>query len=395
MRVVPSASGKIVSSKPQITIQSLDAALIKSVDVKEGQQVHKGQLLATLDPTFASADVSQLRQQIAGLDAQIIRAKAELDGRALVFPADLPPEETPYAALQKSLFGQRQAQLDAQTRSFDERVKTTQATIAKLQGDELRYQAREKISHQVEGMRDTLYKSGASSLLSLLQASDARIELLRTLETGHNSLIESQHQLASIQSDRDAFVQQWRGTVAQELVSAQNQRDTAVASLQKATRHQDLVRITAAEDSVVLSVSKLSVGSVLKEADELMTLAPTDTPAEAEIHVSARDIGFVRPGDPAVLKIDSQNYFEHGTAAGTVTWISEGAFTTDADDKTVPAYYKARVRIEALNFTGVPNSFRLTPGMTLDADIKVGHRSVYSYIMGGFLAGMGESMRDP
>ncbi len=393
-RVVPSSTGKVVSSQPLITIQSLDPAIIKSVNVTEGQQVKKGDLLATLDPTFATADVGQLRQQMYGLDAEIIRAKAELDSHPPVFPANLPADETPYVALQKSLYVQQVGQFDAQVKSYGEKIKTTQATIVKLQGDELRYQAREKISHQVEGMRDTLYKSGASSLLSLLQASDARIELLRTLEGGHNDLIVAQHQLASTEADRDAFIQQWRGTAAQEVVTAQNLRDTAMASLAKASKHEDLVRITAVQDAMVLSVSKLSNGSVLKEGDELMTLSPTDTPLECEVQILARDVGFVRPGDKVVIKVDSLNYFEHGTALGTVRWISEGAFTTEDDNTSVPAYYKARVSIDVQNFTDVPKNFKLTPGLTLEGDITVGHRSVLNYIIGGFMNGMGETMRD-
>ena len=395
-RVVNSQSGKIVSSEAVNTFQALDASIIKSIDVKEGQQVGKGQLLATLDPTFAAADVGQLRQQIAGLDAQIARAKAEQDKAPLVFPDKASPEALPYMALQKTLFDQRAAELAAQLQSFDEKINTTKATIAKFEADEVRFKEREKISHQIEDMRDTLYKSGSSSLLNLLQANDARLEMLRTMEFGHNSLIEAQHQLSSLQADREQAVQTWFSTSSQELVTAQNARDTAFAQLLKATKHQDLVRLVAPEPAVVLTVSRLSVGSVLKEGDELMTTVPLRTPMEAEIHLAARDIGFVRPGDHVTLKVDAFNYFEHGTAEGTLRWVSEGSFSTDDDGRpTESPYYKARVAINAMHFIGVPGNFRLIPGMTLMADINVGTRSVFKYMMGGFFRGMGEAMREP
>ena len=395
-RVVSSTAGKIISTQALSTFQALDPSIIKSVDVKEGQQVDKGQLLATLDATFAQADVGQLRQQIAGLDAQIARARAEQDKTALVFPADTSTEALPYRAMQKALYDQRASQYASQLRSFDEKIKTTQATIAKLQADEGRYQQRAQISKQVEGMRDTLYKSGSSSLLNLLQANDGRIEMQRTMEFGHNSLIEAQHQVSSLDADREAFVQQWFTTGSQELVTAQNQRDQAMASLLKAAKHQDLVRLVAPEASVVLSVSKLSVGSVLKEGDELMQLVPLSTPMAAEMRIASRDIGFVRPGDHVTLKVEAFNYFEHGKAEGTLDWISEGAFTADEDGKPVDTpFYKARVRIDKLNFIDVPQNFRLIPGMTLTADVNVGTRSVFKYVMGGFFRGMGEAMREP
>ena len=88
----------------------------------------------------------------------------------------------------------------------------------------------------------------------------------------------------------------------------------------------------------MLTVAKLSTGSVLKEGDTLFTLMPLKAPVEAEIHISARDIGFVRAGDRCVLKIQAFNYMEHGTAEGSIGWISDNAFTTDDNSQPVDAY---------------------------------------------------------
>ena len=95
LAVVPSSSannvastsgGKIVTTQLLNVYQALDPSIIRSIDVIEGQKVEKGQKLATLDPTFAAADVQQLRLQIVALEAQIARDEAELDGRSLVYP---------------------------------------------------------------------------------------------------------------------------------------------------------------------------------------------------------------------------------------------------------------------------------------------------------------------
>ena len=394
-RVVSSSSGKVVPVEALSTFQVLDPSIIKSVDVREGQTVTKGQLLATLDATFAKADVSQLRQQLAGLNAEVARLTAEQDHQLLRFPAGGDPDAVPSETLQASLFGQRAAEYAAQMRSYDEKLKTTQATIAKLQNDVDRYASRQEITQQIEGMRDTLFKSGASSRLSLLQANDARLEMQRTMENQRNALAESRHQLASIEADREAYVQKWLGDVSESLVKARDERDKAVSGLLKASKHQDLVRLVAPEDSVVLTLSKLSVGSVLKEGESFMTLVPLRSTMEAEIHIGSRDIGFVRPGDPVSLKVDAFNFYEHGAAQGTLSWISEGSFSTDEGEHPTDPYYKARVTITSLNFSGVPASFRLIPGMTLRADIAVGHRSLFRYIMGGFVQGTGEAMREP
>ena len=394
-RVVSSTGGKLVSTERVNVFQALDASLIRSIDVHEGDEVKKGQILATLDPTFAAADVKQLKQQVAALRGQIARDEAQLNGKPLVLPAETDPEAAKSTAVQQEYYNQQVAQYKAQVASFDAKISQTQATIQKFQSDAARYQQREQIAKQIEDMRTTLAAHGTGSQLNLLSSQDARLDLLRTLEYDHNSLIEAQHTLASQTADRDAFIQQWSGQLSQDMVTAQSNLETAQASLEKATRHHDLVRLTATEPSVVLTVAKLSVGSVLKEGDTVVTLMPVKSPVEGEIRIASRDVGFVRPGDHCVLKIEAFNYMEHGTAEGTVRWISDNAFTADDNGQPVEAYYKARCGLDEMHFINVPAKFRLIPGMTLQADINVGSRSVAMYVLGGMLRGFGEAMREP
>src|SRR5262249_48788221 len=129
--------------------------------------------------------------------------------------------------------------------------------------------------------------------------------------------------------------------------------------------------------------------------DPFISLAPLKSPVEAEVHIAARDVGFVRPGDSATLKLDPFHFVEHGTASGNVRWISEGAFLQDDNGSAVDPYYKARIALTEVKLTGVPDSFRLVPGMTLTADINVGSRSVFMYVLKGVLRGTSEAMREP
>lgn len=393
-RVVTSERGRIVPSQGPILFQALDASIIKSLEAREGEQVHKGQLLATLDPTFAAADVDQANKQIASLDAQIERAKAE-QAHLPYEPHSNDPERAPYEKLQKQLFDQRASQLRSQLASFDAKLAQTKATIKKLEGDEARYAEREKISGQIEGMRQQLVERQAGSLLNLLIASDSRLEMLRTMENGRNAMVEARQQLSSLQADRDAFLQQWLSQSSQDLVTAQGTRDTAVAQLSKAARRKDLVQLYAPADAVVLTRAKVSVGSVLREGDTLLTLVALDAPIEVEINISASEIGFVRAGDPVTLKVDAFNFVEHGFAEGRLRWVSEGSFSTSEDGQPVEPYYKARVSIEQMKFTRVPAGFRLIPGMTVAADIHIGDRSVLTYIITGASRTLSGGMREP
>jgi HlyD family secretion protein len=394
-RVVTSQGGKIVPVGQVNVFQALDTSLIKSIDVREGDQVEAGQLLATLDPTFATADANQLRLQISSLEAQSAREEAELSGKAPVFAGRDDTDSRNYAALQQALYDQRQAQYNAQIASFDAKIRTTQATIAKFQGDDERYQQRDDILKKIETMRSTLAEHGSGSQLNLYVSQDARLEVLRNMDFSHNSLTEAKNSLASNLADKKAFIEQWNAQASQDHVTTRNKLDDSRSAYQKAAKHQDLVRLTATAPSVVLSIAKLSVGSVLKEGDPFLTLMPLNTPLEAEVRIASRDVGFARPGDNCVLNIDAFNASEHGTAEGKVLWIGDGAFTTNDDNQVVEAYYKGRCSIDRTEFRGVPANFRLIPGMTLTADVKVGKRSVAMYLLGGMLRGITHSMREP
>ena len=99
-------------------LQALDPSIIKTLDVKEGDRVQKGQLLATLDPTFTEADVRALRMQIASLDAQIARDKAELAGQTFDVSSSTDPTTILYETLQKNYFDQRRSQYRSQVNAL-------------------------------------------------------------------------------------------------------------------------------------------------------------------------------------------------------------------------------------------------------------------------------------
>ena len=185
-----------------------------------------------------------------------------------------PPASDPAAArygeLQQALFPQRKSQYDEQIRSYNAQIAQYTATLAKLKNNEVRYVDRMALAKEVEQMRATLAAAQVGSRLNLLAATDQKTELLRNLEFDHNSLVESEHQLEGAVATRNAFAQKWLADTSQELVTARNQRDTARQQLEKALRKKDLVRLVATEDSVVLRMAKLSVGSVLKDGEPLI-----------------------------------------------------------------------------------------------------------------------------
>src|SRR5262249_13906902 len=128
-RVVTSIFGQIVTVEPTIVMQPFDQSIIKTINVEEGSRVKRGQLLATLDQTFAASNVDALHLQIASLDPEIARCEAELAQRPFVYVPGSGSGEAQYAELQRSYYLQRKAQYDGQVKSYDAQIAQYQATI--------------------------------------------------------------------------------------------------------------------------------------------------------------------------------------------------------------------------------------------------------------------------
>jgi hemolysin D len=420
-RVVTSTFGQIVTVEPTVVVQPLDASIIKSIDVREGEHVTKGQLLANLDPTFAAADVAALVSQLSSLTAEIARCEAELANKPFVFVADsADPDGQKYVDLQRTYYLERKAQYDSQVHAFDEQIAQANATIDRLKNDEMRYGERQKLNAHLEAILSDLVAKQLESQINLLQATNDKTEMQRNVEADQNTLIETQHLLQATAASREAFIQQWHAQTSQELVTARLGYDSAKQQLEKADKHNALVRLEAPDDAIVLRVAKLSVGSVLQPSESFMELALVKSPIEAEIYIDPRDIGFVRPNDPATIKFDAYQYVEHGWAEGKLNWVSQGTFVTLGEGTggtVVPAgtstqaeavsqsssqssqlstpFYKARITITRVDLKNVPDDFQLLPGMTLESDIHVGTRSLLWYLMRGIVRGFDEAMREP
>ncbi len=133
---------------------------------------------------------------------------------------------------------------------------------------------------------------------------------------------------------------------------------------------------------------------MVSKAEPVVTLVPLDDPLEAEVNIQARDIGFVRQGDHARIKLEAFPFQKHGALEGTVKVISEDTFQKDTAMGSAVTY-RSRIGLTTTTLRDVPTDFRLIPGMTLSAEIKVGERRVISYFLYPIMRYLDESLREP
>ncbi|TWB44673.1 HlyD family type I secretion periplasmic adaptor subunit [Nitrospirillum viridazoti] len=390
---VVTAPGKVVSRTPSIVVQPLDTSVVRSIMVRPGQEVKKGDLLVTLDPTFASADASQLRDQVASLTAEVARLEAE-QAKGVYDPG---AEPTTQAALQLSVWRSRQAEYKAKLANYDQKIESAQSTMVRSQRDMEYFKSRVAVTSEIEDMRAKLEKKEYGSRLNTLLAQDSRTEMMRNLASAEQQARSASHDLEALRSERDSFLHQWQADLAQDLSSKRTDLQKARDDLSKAERRNDLVEMRAIEDGSILSVGDISVGSVAKTGDMLVTLVPANAPLEAEVDLDGADQGHVKLGDKVEIKLDAYRFVEHGTAKGILRSVSDDSFTRqDNGQPTTRRFFRGRIEITEVKLYNVgKDGVHLVPGMPLSADIMVGRRTILMYLMETVLRQASEGMREP
>lgn len=387
------APGRLTTSVPTLVMQPFETSIIRSINVKPGDIVSKGQLLVTLDPTFSSSDVGQLQSKLTGFAAQIERLEADLAGKLY----EPPPGASPEAEMQAELARQRRAAYRARLSDFDAQIAQGTAMLAASKSEEAALAKRLAGLEEIETIHGKLAQTGNGSQLTYLQSQDVSLDLRVSLARLQGQYSQAEQQLERARAERQNYIEDYRREALETLIDLRDKQAGAAEELRKVDLREALAQLVAPADAAVLEVAQRSVASVVQPAEPLVTLVPLNVPLEAEVTVASNDIGHLKTGDRARIKFDAFPFQEHGTVEGEVVSISENSFAkqTGADQQGGPAFYKVRLALGQGQLRELPETFRMLPGMTLSAEIHAGDRTVISYFLYPLIRGLDESLREP
>lgn len=333
------ANGKLIPGARTQVIQAADGGVLSGIFVKEGQTVRSGQLLAEMESERASAALGESRSRQAALKAALIRAHAEVHQTAPVFGpafAEFPQIEM----AQKALFAQRQSGLSQEL-----------ATLA-----EALLMAKEELQ-----MSQTLWSTGDASRLEVMRAQRQVSEINGKINATRNKYLQ------------DARTE---ATKISEDLAANHFK------LQERQSVRDHTTLSAPIAGIVKYMKVTTVGGVLRVGDELMQISPTEADMVIEININPADIGQLKLGMSASLKLDAFDYAIYGTLNGTLTHISSDTFTEQGPNGQSATYYRGQISLDAAqsNHTQL-NAASLKPGMTVTADIRSASRSILRYLV--------------
>jgi len=346
---VTRAQGQVIATERTQIIQSPDGGVLTMLHVKEGDTVKAGQLLVTLQKKRAQAAVSDTRAKVAALRITLARLQAEIFEKPLQFEPSL-LSYTDYIQNQTELYNKRQ-------RAFKDEISALTKILA-LAEDEL------KINRQLEATGDV-----------------SRAELLR-LERSSADIA------AQLTGKRNKYFQDAQA----EMTKTQEDLSTQTEQLNDRTSLLEHTELVAPVDGVVNNIKVNTLGGVVRQGDTVMELLPSGNNLIVETKIVPADIGFVKIGQTAGVKLDAYDYSIYGGMLGQVNYISPDVLTEETKQGPM-TYYRVRIIITGTEFKGDKASqIQVRPGLTASVEIKAMDRTVLSYLTKPLTKTMGMSM---
>jgi hemolysin D len=362
-------------------IQPLETAVVRRIHVTDGQQVRAGEVLIELDATGSDADVSRIREewlsarleatrQLALIEAIEGRVARRLSAEVREASSSIVVREERLLASQVAEFRSRIAALDGEIARRTSELASVTTLIGKM--EEIAPIARKR-AEDLKRLVEQKYVSEHG----YLDREQARLEQERDLAYQRSRERELESALREAFRRKEAYVAEVRRT-ATDVATAGERRAAALAQeLKKTERRSQLMQLISPVDGTVQQLAVHTVGGVVSEAQALMVIVPASAAVEVDVAIENKDIGFVKVGQTAEIKLETFPFTRYGTVPAAVAFISQDAVM----DEKRASLFQARLALQdtAINIDGHPVS--LAPGMAVSAEIRTTNRRVVEYVL--------------
>ncbi|BAJ00916.1 HlyD family type I secretion periplasmic adaptor subunit [Shewanella violacea] len=401
VNIVASAEGKIIPSSKVKLIQPLEKSVVKNILVREGQYVHKGQLLIELDSTLTTADEKRLsgelhsaRLSLAGSQALLVMLTQDANDTnialaSLAFP-NVPNASQIELDLHKRLLWQQWLQFRAQWQMLQSNLLQKQAeqaasneVIAKLE------QILPIITKRANTMKG-LHSQNYASENDYLALEQERIQYTHDLAAERQRLKQLQASESEVRQQLNTLKAQTSVTELTKIPQIQQQIASLKEELAKAVDRNSKQVLYAPVSGQVQELSIGTVGGVVTEAQQLMLIVPDEVQLDVEVFLENKDIGFVREQMLAEIKIHTFPFTKYGIIDGEVISISDDA-TVDEQRGLI---YGMRLKMKQSTIMVDGKEIKLMPGMAVTAEVQTGKRRIIEFFMAPLLRYRQESIRE-
>ena len=394
--IVAVASGRIVVSERTKLVQPLERSVVRRVLVKDGDPVEAGQVLVELDPTSASADKTSIDEQLKSAQSELLRTRAL--SQVIQRPALLPDlggvlpagwSESDARAARAQL-NDEWSDITAKLARAAAEIQRREAEIATVRQMVAKLETTLPIARQREADFRQLAEQGFMSAHANQDRTRERIELERDLATQRARLAEAAATLKESENARAAFLAETRRNLSEREAAAELRRQQGIQEQAKAAQRERLATLKAPVAGTVQQLAVHTEGGVVTEAQPLMVIVPTGAQVTAEVTLENKDIGFVRAGQSAEIKLETFPYTRYGTVGAVVRTVTADA----VNDEKRGAIFPVTLVLARSHVDVDGTAVKLSPGMNLTAEIKTGRRRIIEYLLSPIQRAASESLRE-
>jgi hemolysin D len=377
MDIIAVAEGKFVPVGQVKVVQPLETAVVTAIHVEEGAHVRHGDTLIELDPTDTTANLGSLRYDRgqALLDAEaarILLADRGIDG--FVAPDGANPV---LVAAVRDQTREELARFDAAMAAIDAQRQQREAAIrsARAQQDVLA-EVIPLLADRYDALKG-LFERGNGPKPPMLAVQQELTEKKGNLVSLQQQEEQGRADLVALQATARGTLTQFRAGASDRRLKALQRATELEQQIAKEEMREDRRRLVAPVDGTVQELKTHTVGAVVTTADKLMVVVPDGTPLMIEAYIENRDIGFVREGQPAEVKVDAYPFTRYGTVGAKLDQVGKDAVNENNKGLRFPA----RLVPASMSIPINGEMRQLMPGMSVAAEIKTGRRTVLDFVL--------------
>ena len=378
---VANASGHVRPFGRVKIVNHPEGGRITAIHVREGEAVERGQPLLALDASALNEEIAHLTDRWQNLAVEIARLEAEAAGTAPAFDPAFDPAIAEARAdlvrLHTRLFDSHLNALESEKeiaeRIVEQRYSDAEGLTRKVEEHKGSLAILKKQERSVGALADKGYFPELRYLSMQRQRAEAEGALAKTQE----ELIAAFAALAEARERRKTLDRKWQADTLDRLAAAKREHDQTFGALtQLQTRRKALV-IAAPSAGIVQNLQITSVGQAIGKNEPLMNLVPTADRLIVEARVQNRDIGYVSVGQKARIKFRTYDFLRFGSLDGTVEQVAANALNPPGGGAS---YFPVVIRTSRDYLGSLPEERPVQPGMAVDVDLRIGEKSVLSYL---------------
>jgi len=388
---VTRGDGRVIPSQRVQVIQNLEGGIVSEILVRDGQIVERDAVLVRIANTAAEADLQGSRAQSATLRAAIARLEAETNGQATPnFPTDLLTQAPGLAESERHLMRTRAQQVDAQLAVIRDQIDQRRNEIGELDGRIASLVRARDLAESELAIIAPLVRSGSGARIELLRIQQRINEIQGQLTASELALPRARSALAEAQKRLEERGATFRSEANGELNLKRGQLS---ALNEKIQADQDRVTRTEVRSPVRGTLKELkvtTVGGVIRPGQDILEIVPLEDSLLVEAQIRPADIAFIRPGQPAIVKVSAYDFAIYGGLKAELEQISADTIQDERGER----WFRVRLRTEKAYLGTDAKPLPIIPGMTAGVEILTGRKTVLDYLLKPILKARDRALRE-